>query len=333
MKAIQYSKFGDRTVLEYLDLPEPTAKDDEVLIDVTACGVNYVDIRERQGVYQRPETHVGSDKVLPRISGLQVTGRVRAVGLGGDNSLVGRKVVAELNGGGYAQVVAAPAYSTVVVPESADDFKLAALPTQWLTAWLMLHASTQLRKGESVLVHGAAGGVGSIAVQLAKVMGAGLVIGSASTEEKRVFVRSLGAHAAIDYSAPGWVDEVLRVTEGRGVDVILESIGGDVFEQNFACLAKFGRHVVFGSTRGPGQPVPPRQLMAKAQAMIGIYLPVYFARPDLIRKGLQDMVETFVSGSVLAQVASVLPLSQVSEAHRLLEERQVSGVIVLDPTR
>ena len=150
-------------------------------------------------------------------------------------------------------------------------------------------------------------------------------------KRKRDFVRSLGAHAAIDYNVPGWVDEVLRVTEGRGVDVILESIGGDVFERNFACLAKFGRHIIFGSTRGPGQPVPPRQLMAKAQAMIGIYLPVYFARPDLIREGLQDMVEKFVSGSVLAQVASVLPLSHVSEAHRLLEERKISGVIVLGP--
>jgi NADPH2:quinone reductase len=331
MKAIQYSQFGDRSVLQYLDLPEPVAKEDQVLIDVIASGVNYVDIRERQGVYQRPETHVGSDKLLPRISGLQVTGRVREVGPQGDTTLIGKKVVAELNGGGYAQVVAAPASSTVVVPEGVDDIKLAALPTQWLTAWLMLNASTQLKTGESILIHGAAGGVGSIAVQIAKVMGAGLVIGSASTPEKREFVQRLGAHAAVDYSTSGWVEEVLRISEGKGVDVILESIGGDIFEKNFECLAKFGRHIIFGSTRGPGQPVPPRQLMAKSQAMIGIYLPVYFARPDLIRKGLEDMVEKFVSGAIQSHVDTVLPLSQVGEAHRLLEERKVSGVIVLNP--
>jgi NADPH:quinone reductase len=331
MKAIQYTRFGDRNVLEYLELPEPVAEGDEVLIDVTASGVNYVDIRERQGVYQRPETHVGSDKVLPRISGLQITGRVKSVGPLGDQNLIGKKVVAVVNGGGYAQKAAAPAYATVSIPESADDFKFASLPTQWLTAWLMLNASTQLKTGESVLVHGAAGGVGSIAVQLAKAMGANPVVGSASTEEKRAFIRDLGANEAIDYGERDWPNEVLRITNGQGVDVILESIGGEVFEQNFLCLAKFGRHIIFGSTRGPGQPLSPRHLMAKCQAMIGIYLPVYFARPELIRKGLQEMVERFTNGSIQAHVACVLPLSQVAEAHRLLEERQVSGAIVLDP--
>lgn len=330
MKAIQFSRFGNRDVLEYLDLPEPVAQSDEVLIDVAAAGVNYVDIRERQGVYQKPETRVGSDKGLPRISGLQVTGRVRSVGPKGDANLVGKKVVALLHGGGYAQTAVAPAYATVIVPESADEMKLAALPTQWITAWLMLNAATQLTTGESVLVHGAAGGVGSIAVQIAKAMGARLVIGSASTEDKRAFVLKLGAHAAIDYSKSDWPNAVLEITDGNGVDVILESIGGDVFEQNFECLAKFGRHIIFGSTRGPGNPVPPRRLMAKSQAMIGLYVPVYYSRPDLMRKGLEEMVARFVDGSVEAQVARTLPLSQVAEAHRLLEERQVSGAIVLD---
>jgi NADPH2:quinone reductase len=189
-----------------------------------------------------------------------------------------------------------------------------------------------LKPGESVLVHGAAGGVGSIAVQLAKAMGGSPVIGSASTEEKRLFVRDLGADAAIDYGMDGWPNEVLKITGGHGVSVILESIGGSTFEENFECLATFGRHIIFGSTRGPGQPVPPRQLMAKCQSMIGIYLPVYFALPELIRKGLEEMVERFVNGSIRSHVAKVLPLSQIAEAHRLLEERSVSGVIVLNPT-
>ena len=169
-----------------------------------------------------------------------------------------------------------------------------------------------------------------MAVQMAKAMGAGLVVGSASTADKRAFVLRLGAHAAVDYSEPEWPDTVLKITNGNGVDVILESIGGDVFEQNFRCLAKFGRHIIFGSTRGPGNPLPPRLLMAKSQAMIGFYVPVYYSRPDLMRKGLEEMVVRFVDGSVEAQVARIFPLSQVAEAHRLLEERQVSGAIVLD---
>jgi NADPH2:quinone reductase len=137
---------------------------------------------------------------------------------------------------------------------------------------------------------------------------------------------------AIDYGIHNWPNQVLEITQGQGVDVILESVGGEVFEQNFSCLAKFGRHIIFGSTRGPGQPLPPRQLMAKSQAMIGIYLPVYFARPALIRTGLEEMVERVMNGSIRAHVDRVLPLSQVAEAHRLLKERAISGAIVLDPT-
>ncbi|MEI9979846.1 MAG: zinc-binding dehydrogenase [Edaphobacter sp.] len=156
-------------------------------------------------------------------------------------------------------------------------------------------------------------------------------IGTASTEQKRTFVRDIGADEAIDYGMEGWPNEVLKITGGRGVDIILESIGGTTFEKNFECLSTFGRHIIFGSTRGPGQPVPPRRLMAKCQSMTGIYLPVYFARPELIRKGLEEMVERFVNGSIRSHIAKILPLSQVAEAHRLLEEQSVSGAIVLNP--
>ncbi|WP_263357253.1 quinone oxidoreductase family protein [Acidicapsa ligni] len=331
MKAIQFSRFGDRDVLEYIDVPKPFPQNDEVLIEVTASGVNYVDIRERQGIYQRAETHVGKDKGLPRISGLQVVGIVNEVGPTGDQSLIGEKVVALIPSGGYAQFVCAPSNTTVCLPASADDALIAAMPTQGLTAWLMLKASTQLRSGESVLIHGAAGGVGSLAVQLAKSMGAGLVVASASTEEKRAFAHSIGADVTVDYSLPDWPKLVLEATGGRGVDIILESIGGDVFEQNFACLATFGRYIIFGSTRGPGRPFEPRRLMQKCQTMTGIYLPVFLAKPELIRAGLTDLVTQVLKGKLRAQVAAILPLSKTVEAHRLLEERLVVGAIVLDP--
>jgi NADPH:quinone reductase len=157
MKAIQFSQFGGRDVLEYVEVAKPLPRGDDLLIEVTASGVNFVDIRERMGVYARPETHVGQDKILPRISGLQVVGNVVAVGPQGDHSLLGKKVVALLSSGGYAQFVVARPDRTVCIPQDADDVMFAAIPTQGMTAWLMLNASTQLRSSESVLVHGAGG--------------------------------------------------------------------------------------------------------------------------------------------------------------------------------
>jgi NADPH2:quinone reductase len=162
-------------------------------------------------------------------------------------------------------------------------------------------------------------------------MGAGLVIGTASTEEKRAFVRGLGADAAVDYQQADWPNVVLQKTDDRGVDIILESIGGDVFEQNFQCLATFGRYIVFGSTRGPGAPFEPRRLMQKSQSMAGIYLPVFFAKPQLIREAMSLLVSRALDGTLKTHVDRTLPLNRPSEAHQLLEERRVTGAIVLDP--
>ena len=333
MKAVQFSRFGGRDVLEYLDVGRPKPERDQILIEITAAGVNFVDIREREGVYARAETHVGADKTLPRISGLQVAGRAVEVGPLGDKSILGKKAVALVPSGGYAQFVVAPAYSTIPLPEDADCAMMAALPSQGLTAWLILNQSTQVRAGDTILVHGAAGGVGSLAVQLAKSMGAGLVVATASTDEKRNFTRSIGADVAIDYGVPDWPKAVLEATQGRGVDIILESIGGDIFEQNFECLATFGRYIILGSTRGPGQPFAPRRLMQKSQTMTGFYLPVFFSKPELIRAGLMSLVEQVINGKLRVHVAETLPLSQAAEAHRLLEERAVTGALVLDPRR
>jgi NADPH2:quinone reductase len=331
MKAIQFSRFGGPEVLEYVDVAEPVPVADEALIEVTAAGVNYPDVRERMGVYNRAETKVGG-VVLPRIAGLQVAGYVRKIGDRGDSSLLGRKVLALLpKGGGYAQWAVTPSGMTVPLPESADDVQMAALPVQGLTAWLTLQASTELRPGESVLVQGGAGGVGSLAIQIAKALGAGTVIATAGTEEKRSITRVLGADFAVDYEKPDWPKAVLAHTAGRGVDIILESIGGEIFEQNFECLAPFGRCIIFGSTRGPGKPFEPRRLMSKSQSMTGLYLPFFFRRPELIRRGMKFLVEQVLVGKLRAQVAQVLPLSRTFDAHQLLEERKVIGVIVLDP--
>jgi NADPH2:quinone reductase len=208
---------------------------------------------------------------------------------------------------------------------------LAGFAAQAACAHLLLQASTTLREGESLLVHGAAGGVGSLAVQIAKALGARPIIGTASTAERREFVMALGADAAISYDELGWTEQVRELTSGRGVDVLIESIGGDVFEQNFDALATFGRYLLLGSTRGPGEPFAPRRLMTRSQALIGFYLPVFYDRPELIGNALRFLADGVRAGQIKSQVDEVLPLSQAADAHRRLESREVRGVIVLDP--
>jgi NADPH:quinone reductase len=330
MKAIQYERFGGPDVLEYLDLPNPPPGSGQLLIETAAIGVNFPDIRERLGVYNKAETRVGGVQ-LPQVGGLAVAGTV--VAAGPQTSVeVGRKVVALMKKGAYAQLAVAEEPLSAVIDDDADQVTLAGFAAQAACAHLLLQASTTLRAGESLLVHGAAGGVGSLAVQIAKALGAKPVIGTASTAERREFVKSLGADAAISYEEPGWTEQVRELTAGRGVAVLIESIGGDVFEQNFDALATFGRYLLLGSTRGPGEPFAPRRLMTKSQALIGFYLPVFYDRPELIGNALRFLADGLKTGQITPSVDEVLPLSQAAEAHRRLESREVRGVIVLDPT-
>jgi NADPH2:quinone reductase len=333
MKAVSYARFGGPEVLEYLDLPDPTPGPRQLVIETAAIGVNFPDIRERLGVYNKAETRVGGVQ-LPQVGGLAVAGSVVAAGPG-TSVPVGRRVVALMKKGAYAQRAVADEALCAVVDDDASEEQVVALAgfaAQGACAHLLLQASTTLRPGESVLVHGAAGGVGGLAVQIAKALGAGLIIGTASTAERREFVKTLGADAAISYDETGWTEQVRDLTSGRGVDVLLESIGGEVFEQNFDALATFGRYLLLGSTRGPGEPFAPRRLMTKSQAMIGFYLPVFYDRPELIVNALRFLADGLKTGQITSRVDEVLPLSQAAEAHRRLESREVRGVVVLDPT-
>jgi len=330
MKAISYDRFGGPEVLQYLDLPDPTPGPGQLLVRTAAIGVNFPDIRERLGTYNKAETRVGGVQ-LPQVGGLAVAGTV--VAAGPQTSVqVGQRVVALMKKGAYAQLAVAEEALCAVVDDDADAVVLAGFAAQAACAHLLLQASTTLRAGESLLVHGAAGGVGSLAVQIAKALGAGPIIGTASTAGRREFVMALGADAAISYDEPGWTQQVRELTSGRGVDVLIESIGGDVFEQNFDALATFGRYLLLGSTRGPGEPFAPRRLMTRSQALIGFYLPVFYDRPELIGNALRFLADGLKTGQIKSQVDEVLPLSQAAEAHRRLESRDIRGVIVLDPT-
>jgi NADPH:quinone reductase len=330
MHAIQYESFGPAGVLASVELPRPEPQRDEVLIRVSAAGVSYVDIRQRQGMYNRSETRVGG-VTLPNVPGMQAVGRVVSVGPQADPKLMGRKVVTFVGAGAYAEFLIAPASLCALAPDSADDATLAVMPMQGLTAYFTLTAATVLRPGESILIHAAGSGVGSLAVQMAKIMGAGKIIATAASPEKRQYATSIGADIAVDYTAADWTQKVLEATAGVGVDVLLESIGGEVFEQNFDCLATFGRYVVYGSTRGLGKPLEARRLMTRCQSLTGLYVPVFMARPDLVRAGLEFMVEHVSKGDLRAQVAAELPLREAARAQQLLEDRQVVGAVVLKP--
>ena len=330
MKAVSYDRFGGPEVLRYVDVPDPRPGPGEVLIETAAIGVNFPDIRERLGVYNKAETRVGGVQ-LPQVGGIAVAGTVIEAGTGASGNLVGRRVVALMKKGAYAQLAVAAEALCAVVDDDADIIGLAGFAAQATCAHLLLQASTTLRPGEALLVHGAAGGVGGLAVQIGKALGASPVIGTASTQERRNFVLELGADAAICYDEPDWPTTVLELTGGRGVDVLIESIGGEVFEQNFQALAAFGRYLLLGSTRGPGDPFAPRRLMTKSQAMVGFYLPVFYDRPELIGNALQFLADGVRDGFVTPKVDAVLPLALAAQAHRRLEERAVRGVIVLDP--
>jgi len=330
MKAVQYDRFGGPEVLQYVVLPDPRPGPGELLIETAAIGVNFPDVRERLGVYNKAETRVGGVQ-LPQVGGLAVAGTVAAVGSGATAALVGRRVVALMKKGAYAQLAVANEALCAVVDDDADLTALAGFAAQATCAHLLLQASTSLASGESLLVHGAAGGVGGLAVQIGKALGASPVIGTASSEERRNHVLEIGADAAIGYDEPDWPTRVLELTDGRGVDVLIESIGGDVFEQNFDALAPFGRYLLLGSTRGPGEPFAPRRLMTRSQALIGFYLPVFYDRPELIGNALRFLADGVKRGVITPKVDTVLPLSLAAEAHRRLESREVRGVIVLDP--
>jgi NADPH2:quinone reductase len=330
MRAVQFAEFGDAKVLKMAEVECPRPQGDEVLIQTSAAAISYVDVRTRQGAYNRAETRVGGVK-LPSIPGLQGVGRVVEVGPKADQSLMGRKVVAAVKEGAYAEYFAASSSLCAVAPEDADDAVLAAIPMQGLTAYFMLTASTALKKGESILVHAAGSGVGSLAVQIARIFGAGKIIATAATQQKRDYARKIGADVTVDYDSAGWTKTVLDATDARGVDVLLESIGGDVFEQNFECLATFGRYIIFGSTRGIAKPIEPRRLMTKAQSLAGIYMPVFHSRPDLMKEGLQFLIDNVAKGTIHLQIAEQLPLSDAAKAHQMLEDRKVIGAIVLRP--
>ena len=325
MKVVRFHRTGGPEVLVYEDVVDPTPKEGEVLIRIEAVGVNFADVMRRRGdEYPEPSPP-------PFTLGVEVAGTIAAVGKGVKSVDPGSLVFATPGMGGYAQYICMPAAAVVPVPSGINAAQATTLVVQGLTAALALRKSARLMAGESVLIEAAAGGVGTFAVQLAKLYGAGKVIAAASTPEKRAIAERLGADESVDYMASSWADKVRDLTNGHGVDVVLEATGGETLGQALKAMAPFGRMVVYGQTSGRTAVVDPWRLTVPNHTVTGFYLGAFLAFSDLINSTLGEIIGYVMAGKLALQVGTVLPLSQAANAHRLLESRKTTGKIVLQP--
>jgi NADPH2:quinone reductase len=323
MKAVQVSRFGGPEVLEPVEVDAPSERDGHVLVDVRAAGVNFADTHATDDSYLAPQR-------LPFVPGAEVAGIARS------GQHAGQRVVALLGGGGgYAEQVLAPHETVFPVPDGVSDAVALALVLQGTTAWHLLRTSTRLGPGESVVVHAAGGGVGTIAVQLARQWGAGRVIATASSQDKRDLALSLGAHVAVDVAAATTADEVREVLHGanggRGVDVVLEMTGGVVFDGSLAALAPLGRLAVYGlASRTAPAPVSPVGLMASSRTVAGFWLMHALRRPGGLGPAMDELFSLVRAGRLRPVVGGSYPLAQARRAHEDLVARRTTGKLVLE---
>ncbi|MCC6998361.1 MAG: zinc-binding dehydrogenase [Deltaproteobacteria bacterium] len=325
MKAIRFHEIGEPEVLRLEDVPDPTPPPGAVLIRVRAIGINYADTRFRRGAYfVTPK--------FPQIPGMEVAGEIAALGDGSAGVAVGDRVMA-LCADAYAEYVVARPHDLYPIPDGMDFATAAALPAQGLTAHHLLGLAGRLQRGERVLVHAAAGGVGTLLVQLARLAGASQIFGTAGGPDKCALVRELGADVAIDYKSENFAERVNQASAGAGADVILEMLGGaEVMKKNLACLAAFGRLVVYGAASGDLRAtLLPVSLMPKNQSVIGYYLTPLTRRRELCAPALAEVAAHVVAGRVRVVIGARLPLRDAAEAHRRMESRGSTGKLVLEP--
>lgn len=317
MRAIQITEFGGPEVLRVVDLPDPVAGPGRLLLEVTAAGVNYADTHTVEDSYLSRST-------LPMVPGAEVVGRTAD----------GRRVVALTEDGGYAQRAAVWEAMAHDVPDEVTDAQALALVVQGLTAWHLLRTSARLAEGESVVVHAAAGGTGSLAVQLARHFGAGRVIATASSPEKRKLALELGADAAVDGDAEGLKERLVEANGGRKVDVVLEMTGGPVFDASLAAVAPFGRLVTYGmASRVAPTPVQAAQLMGRSRSVVGFWLMHCIGRPGMFAEPMAELMAMTADGRLRPQVGGEYGLTEAARAHEDLRARRTVGKLVLDPSR
>jgi NADPH2:quinone reductase len=315
VRAIEISRYGGPEVLELVEVPDPTPADGFELVEVTSAGVNFADTHQTDNSYL-------SETQLPVIPGSEIAGRTAD----------GRRVAALVGTGGYAEKALAPRGLTFDIPDGVTDGQAVALLVQGLTAWHLLRTSARLQPGESVVVHAAAGGVGTLAVQLAKAWGAGRVIGTASSADKRALAESLGADATVDADAPDMNAALREANGGQKVDVVLEMVGGPTFDGSLRALAPFGRLVVFGmASRTPPTPVQPASLMVGSKSVIGFWLVDCMRDPAMLNEPMAELLAMTAAGQLSPVVGPAYPLGDARRAHEDMRARATTGKVVLDP--
>ncbi len=315
MKAIRVHELGGAENLLLEEVEKPTPKADEVLIKVAAAGINYADTMMRAGNYlTKPD--------LPFTLGYEAAGTVASLGESVTTLTVGQRVLATTSSGGYAEFATAKAVLTMPIPDELGYGEATALLVQGLTALGLLN---ETKEGETILIHAAAGGVGTLLVQLAKHKGL-KVIGTASSEQKLQLVAELGADFAINYSEDDWTDEVLKATDGKGVDWIIEMVGGSIVAQNLKVLAKHGTMWIYGSASGEDFKVSVLSLMSKNHTIRGYWL-MNESVGNRIRF-TRELLEHLAAGRLKIQVTE-FPLAQAKEAHEAIENRKTTGKVVL----
>ncbi|MGE0240390.1 MAG: zinc-binding alcohol dehydrogenase family protein [Parvibaculaceae bacterium] len=325
MRAVVLSGPGDIDRLEMKDVPTPEPSDGEIRIKVRYAGMNWGDIQKRQGVYPDPIAY-------PAVIGLEVSGHVEAKGARVKGLRIGQPVTA-LTGprmlGGYAECCVVPQDYAIALP---DDFPLdlaAAMPAASLTAWHLLHTAHRLRRGETILVHAIGGAVGLMLTQLARLAGA-VVIGTVGSAVKGERPLAYGAHHVIDRSAQDFVAETMRITKGRGVDLVIDSLGADILERSFDALRPFGRVINIGEAAGYPSFDIRAKLYQRSTSLAGFEL--LHAKPGspAWRRGLKAVLAYLEEGRLTMPIEAVLPLADAGKAHKLLESRQVSGKLLLE---
>ncbi len=324
MRAIQISEFGGPEVLKLVELPTPEPGPEEVLLRVTRAGINFADTHTRTNSYVRKAG-------LPLVPGGEVAGTI--VSAPPTSALSeGQRVVALTGIGGYAEYALAPAAHSFPIPDDVDDAAALAVLIQGLTAWHLYRTAGRVAEGESVVVHAAAGGVGSLAVQLGCSFDAGRVIAVASSAEKRRLALDLGADVAIDSDPEGLTERLIDANGGREVDVVFEMAGGETFERSYRALAHFGRLVVCGIASQEPNEVRSGSLLRHSRSVVGFYLFHCLERPAMIAEALSDLFARIARGELRVVVGATYPLRDAAQSHIDLRERRTTGKLLLDPS-
>jgi len=324
MKAIVINEFGGPEVLKYINVDTPSIKANQVLIRVVATSVNFADIQTRQGKFHA----AGKPPIIP---GLDAAGIIEIVGADVLSLKVGQRVIAFPKTGSYAEYIVADENLTFVLPDNVDFQTAAASPLVSFTAYKLLANVARLQQGETVLIHAAAGGIGTTAIQLAKILGASCIIGTVGSEKKVSAAIEAGADYVICYKNDDFVAKVNELTNGKGADIILDSISGEMAEKSLNCLAMYGRLVNFGNASGDFAQFKTTDLHASCRSVLGFSLgTTRNNRPELFRGTAEHIMGYLEKGSLDIKIGQHFKLEEAAHAHRLVESRQSIGKVLLE---